>query len=74
MPRTLMYVQPELLRKVGQTAHHVERWSGRRCKDAGNKDLVGNSDEWRRVEGTSDEGHDTLWVAGPMMMTMMMII
>jgi hypothetical protein len=47
----------------------MERWSGKGGKDAGIKELVGNSHELRRVEETSEEGQDTLSVVVLMMMT-----
>jgi hypothetical protein len=42
MPRRLMYVQPERLIKVGRPC---ARWSDEVGKDAGSKELVGNSHE-----------------------------
>jgi hypothetical protein len=52
--------------------HQVERWCGKGCKDAVNKELVGNSYEPWRMEETSEGGQDSLWVVVPMMMMMMM--
>jgi hypothetical protein len=49
MPRRLMYVQREGLRKVGRPR---VRWRDEGRKDAGIKELVGNSHESRRVEET----------------------
>jgi hypothetical protein len=57
--------------KSGGTARQVEGWCGKRREDAENKELVGNSNESRRMEETSEEGHDSLLVVAPMMMMMM---
>jgi hypothetical protein len=52
-----MYVQPEGLRKVGRPR---AKWGDEVGKDAGFKELVGNSHELRRVEETSEGGQDSL--------------
>jgi hypothetical protein len=58
MSRRLMYVQPEGLRKVEDRVIGGEiMWD--RTKDAGIKELVGNSHESRRVEETSEGGQDS---------------
>ena len=36
----------------------VESWCGEGSKDAGNKEVVGNSHKLRRVEEISERGHD----------------
>jgi hypothetical protein len=48
VPRTLMYVQPEGLRKVRRPR---ARWRNEVGKDAGIKELVGSShgEEWRTL-------------------------
>jgi hypothetical protein len=57
MPTRLMYVQLEGLRKVGKPC---ARWRDEVGKDARIKELVGNCHESRRMEETSEGGHDSL--------------
>jgi hypothetical protein len=63
VPRRLMYVQLEGLRKVERPR---ARWRDEVGKDA--RMLVGNSHESRRMEETSEGSQDSLRVAVPMMM------
>jgi hypothetical protein len=60
MPKRLMSMQLEGLRKVGRLR---ARWRDEVGKDArmlGFKEFVGNSHESRRVEETSEGGQDSL--------------
>jgi hypothetical protein len=60
MPRRLMYVQLEGLRKVERQRTRWRDEVGKDANDAGVKELVCNSHESRRVEETSEGGQDSL--------------
>jgi len=50
----------------------VESWCAEGSKDAGNKEVVGNSHELRRVEGISERGQDFMNCRA-MMMTLLFL-
>jgi hypothetical protein len=60
MPTRLMYVQLEGLRKVGKPCARWRDKVGKDARIAGIKELVGNCHESRRVEKTSEGGHNSL--------------
>jgi hypothetical protein len=45
-----------------------------RIKDAGNKELLGNSHELRRMEETSERGQDCVQVIVPMMVMVVVVM
>jgi hypothetical protein len=71
-----MYMQPRGTRKVGRPRAGRRDDVGKDAKVLVTREFVGNSHESRRMEQTSGEGQDFVWVVAPptTVVIMMMII